>query len=672
MPPTVIKFGNYVHSINSEGTLSISFSGPLSSDLQEVAATLSSGDAFIFDVFDENNNTTPLATFTQADFIFDSMAGTYSLDTDLVRSNQPVTVNYFITYTVESATEAVNGYIYESPQNGGGISEDVIPPVDIIVPPPTSTATISGLTFSPQPINTYYNIPFGSEASFERQSPITINSDIGLHMAVYDETTQTPVDVPLSFSGQLGYYGNILSTSAGSGNNVQEILVGYSGTTYNTGLTYTLIVPTGLTVDIPTISPGVTAGSYIVNVSDGFYTDYNYPQGISLSVDGGNLVYVYPGLDNTVVSGLTFVLEGVAGGTIVDLGYQSVSALTTGTSFATFEYFMSSTSVTVPEENPPVTSNTEMLSLNHLFTTTAGQTYTFNILGSTPGNIVPDESISLYVPVETMQTLLTYNTEWEAPPGTGGSQGFQPLPIVGLLLEDVVGSWLDALTRGLTGATTGTTYYYDPTTSTVRGDASTSASSLPNLFQSIPKFTYTSNGSTTDYLSTIPEEAITSFTSTSVNTTPLSQVVGDLIVIPSEGQTGAYPGLSGAVQSLFEQAVAFGMVTTGRNTDLASLTLPSLGGVTLGGIMGLTAGSIEEVYGVQFLSGQSLAIYVQYQLEKRRVYNLTALADLNDGSRGASQAIEVTFGGVTFSVPSSKVEVSQPTPVIYQITLIAQ
>lgn len=316
--------------------------------------------------------------------------------------------------------------------------------------------------------------------------------------------------------------------------------------------------------------------------------------------------------------------------------------------------------------DPPVEPATApTISLNYLFTPTAGQTYTYSILGEVSAEIASTETIVLDVPKSKMDTILAYSSNWFD--GLSGASGTQPIPDLALILNTVTGSWFDALTMGLTGATKGTSYAYSTALGYVQGDQSSNCHSLDYQFQSIGGFTYTTPGVTgeSDVLASIPEEAIKSFTSTEVTTAALSGVVGDSIVIPTEGQIEEYAGLSGAIQSLFEQAVSAGLVTsTAKGATLNSTVVTGVSGSpTLETAMGTTA----DVYGAQWSVGQSLGIYVQFQMQKLRRYQLATLPSF--GGATANQALEISFGGVTFSVDPTVVETSGATPVTYEIIL---
>lgn len=300
------------------------------------------------------------------------------------------------------------------------------------------------------------------------------------------------------------------------------------------------------------------------------------------------------------------------------------------------------------------------LALNYVFATTAGQEFDYSILGEVPGPISADYVVNLEVPKATMDTLLAYSSNWAPPPqGSTAAAGTytQPEPAVALRLQSVVGPWLDDLTAGLTGATAGGTYYASGMTI----NNQLSVPTLESEFNQIGAFTYNSadvanggsSGAASDYLSQIPVEAIQSFTSTVVNTLPLSGVCGDLVSLPNPGSTGV-TGALGAVQSLFEQAVAAGMVTAGSTNSA-------------GAIPGASAAT---AYGAVWTAGQSLAIYVRFDMTKTRKYQLAALADLVAGST-TTGAVSIVFGGETFDcVLGDAAEISNVLPVTYQINLM--
>jgi hypothetical protein len=314
------------------------------------------------------------------------------------------------------------------------------------------------------------------------------------------------------------------------------------------------------------------------------------------------------------------------------------------------------------------------LSLDYLFETTAGQTYTYHILGEVSKTMVADEIIKVDVPIADMNRLLTYSSSWTSAPGTASSSGWQPLPAVALRLPTVLGSILDAVTHGLTGGQTGD-YAADEDKQALTDASGVSRVTLPSYFRQIGEFVYRDDaGATADHLSLIPREAIERFETSDVDTLPLSQVIPDIAVVPEVGATGPYgedEELKAAVQALFEQAVDAGMVqpaghTLGQATDLSSETITHGDYSTLGDVR-LGQADPLPVYGAQFSPTQTLGIYVKFDLTKNREYQLSD--NLNPNSGSVSSAI--SFGGVTFDSSALDNDVSDPVSRIYQIVLKA-
>jgi hypothetical protein len=314
------------------------------------------------------------------------------------------------------------------------------------------------------------------------------------------------------------------------------------------------------------------------------------------------------------------------------------------------------------------------LSLDTLFTVTAGQTYTYEILGESVNNLAADETITLGVPKATMDKLLAYSSNWDSGreyPGNTGATGSQPSPAVTLRLKSAVGAWLDALTHGLTGATAGASYAADSVTQyTISGDDSSTAQTLLYHFQQLSSFSYTdvAGGGGTNYLDAIPVEAIRNFERSPVSMELLSNVTGDIVVIPSPGALGSDTNpLKAAVQGLFEQAVAVpGMVLKDGVDDLSAEAVSGGAYATLGAVEAATnAGSPgDPVYGVQWQPTQSLGMFVQFNMVKRRQYNLsTELSTANAGTTAS-----ISYGGVTFEL-AGELEVSAPQSKVYQIVL---
>jgi len=384
---------------------------------------------------------------------------------------------------------------------------------------------------------------------------------------------------------------------------------------------------------------------------------------VAVSADAGPL-----DIPLTFVDGVGYGLSGTVDATA--LGSPITFTITMGQDTAPVHTSLVSDpyAISVQEEqvDPPVESPTgPTITLNHLFTPSAGQTYTYSILGETPGTITADERIVLNVPQAQMNKVLAYASNWDY--GLTGSEGSQAIPDVALLLNTVTGSWFNALTMGLTGATQGTSYAYSSTFGYVQGDESSNCKTLLYQFQNIAGFTYTTPGvdGESNVLDSIPREAIKSFTSGPVTTAPLGGVVGDTVVPGSSAQSAEYAGLSGAIQSLFEQAVNAGLVTSEVQGALLNDTV--LTGVTGTPTLETALGTTGSVYGAQWAPGQSLGIYVQFQMQKNRRYQLATLPSF--GGSTSNQALEIAFGGVTFTVNPSVVETSGSTPVTYEIIL---
>jgi hypothetical protein len=327
------------------------------------------------------------------------------------------------------------------------------------------------------------------------------------------------------------------------------------------------------------------------------------------------------------------------------------------------------------------------LNFDYMFTAVAGTTYSYQLLGETGLSIANvDHIVNIAVPPAVLNKVLCYGSNWylqtgSTGPGATGSAGttyYQPEPAVALLLTTVLGPYLDDLTAGLTGVTSGGTYYSD-----LSNYITGTSPQVPNLvkkFQDISGFTYLNNGAddgttgiVVDYLSQIPVEAIHSVNFSPVDTLPLSEVTGDLLSTNSQGQTMAHSGLSGAIQSLFEQAVGAGMVTTGNTagTDLSlANSWPELSNVVPVKVVDLdtsiaAGGSTGDfkVFGATFTAGQSLGIFVQYNLQKVRQYQLSALANLPTTYTATGSwekvASSATPGGSQLSVIGSVLYVHQ-------------
>ena len=318
------------------------------------------------------------------------------------------------------------------------------------------------------------------------------------------------------------------------------------------------------------------------------------------------------------------------------------------------------------------------LLLDHVFQASVDQTYEFTLLGEDVGALAADETITIDVPVSSMNKILTYSSGWFDPPGDVGQSGVQPLPTVVLRIAAVVGPKLDALTAGLTGSTGGV-YPANALQDAVDGDNSSACNTLINYFRGGvggKGFTYHAAGGDaavqTTYLEDIPVEAIQKFEVSPINTDSLKVVVGNHNVIPEVGATGSFDKdaepLKAAIQTLFEQAVDSGMVDKANyGADLKGDDWTGESGTPLGAFQGEAAAAADlPVYGVQFVPDQTLGFYVKYNLTKTRNFKLSGAT----GTEHSAGPTTVTFGDNTFDL-DGEAEVSTAVPVTYQIVLRA-
>lgn len=304
------------------------------------------------------------------------------------------------------------------------------------------------------------------------------------------------------------------------------------------------------------------------------------------------------------------------------------------------------------------------LMLDYLFDTTAGNEYTFSILGETAGLVQADESITLEVPVSKMNKILTYGSSWLDAPGSTGDSADQPYPALVLRIQSEVGGDLDTLTSALVGNGSAA-FPVDEKKDTVTGKDSTTCHTLLNRFQQINSFSFTD-----DLLAKIPVEAIAKFERSAVTAAQNigSNVVKDNVAVPEAGETGlSQTALKAAIQTLFEQAVNAGMVTEEASpVDLSELAVEDkLAQIATVGAARRADMPLQANYGVKFVAGQTLGFYVKYALTKTRTYKLS-----DSYAQGSTAPGVITFGGVNFSLTAQS-EQSEAVYVTYQIVLKA-
>ena len=455
-----------------------------------------------------------------------------------------------------------------------------------------------------------------------------------------------------------------------------------TGATYDVSGAFLAYSAGGSTLALPTLAVGLTgsvvattgttSGTAVVDFTNIVYGGSNFTG--TLASRNGNA---------TIVSGSgTQIISGLPGGST---SFNYSAAIPGGTSIN----FLTSNPVTVvaPRDSSRIT-------LNYVYNANAGNTFAFNLLGEVGyTGITFAQTITLGIPSERMNRVLAYAGNWGATgPGASGSSGaagttyYQPVPVVALLLQNVVGPWLDDFSTAMTGGS-GTTY--KSTSGVIAGYTGTNCYDLPYQFQSTSGFTYSSvAGTTTGYLPLIPQEAITSYRVTSVETKKLSKVIGNVIDEGNQGQSGPTAAPFGrALQSLFEQAVTVGLVQVANETNGMTLNnvaldagfyildrppgvsdVESLNPGTMYSFFNTFAPQVTSttpIYGIQWSPGQELAFYIRYDMTKNRVYNLTPLDLALSNSTGPTQLV---FGGQTFTLNSLS-ESSGITPVTYKIVL---
>jgi hypothetical protein len=451
--------------------------------------------------------------------------------------------------------------------------------------------------------------------------------------------------------------------------------------------TDTTVVPGG------TVIVGYQSASAIAVQATYGITDFFLNEGLSIALPGitytsqtngfigGEAQYTFTDLSVMGITSSNLFITSPTGATF-GVSYSGHSILT-GVTGSISDYYLAYSGGGTTLSLPPISlsGNNQMstLELNYIFEASAGQTFTFNVLGESGfTGITYQQTISLDVPTSTLNKVFVYASNWASAPGSSGTEGYQPQPAVAFMVKEFVGSNLDDLTQGLTGSTAGISYPSNES-GVITGDQGTTCDSLIKSFQSIGGFTFHDSagdtGITTDYLANIPQEAISSFSLSAVDTTPLSTILGNLIDPGNSGGTGPSTlyAYSEALQSIFEQAVNAGMVQA--ENEIVGLTLNNVA-VAFGGYTTVaeyfdTNSDIANetpIYGLQWTAGQELAMYVQYNLSKNRTYQLSPLADL--GASGATGAVELVFGGVTFTL-GGLTESSTAVPVTYKIVLHA-
>ena len=245
----------------------------------------------------------------------------------------------FMTRTTNGGNAYLGG---AGPENKFLSDNGTTPAFDILTEEVTPTTVDISIVSNVQPINTYLAISRPQGITFNYSSGSTYiafnSTDIGLTLALKNNTNNTSTIVPLTYGLLTGYTGTTPSNLVSG--TTYSLNVIYQGETFSSGNSFQF-TPPSLTLESPVINADYgNPGALILTFPGGTYTYTNFPDGVSISTDGGNLVY-------TDISGVTYVSGGlvvdtpnnVLPGSTLQIGYESAGSNVLNTTYGLFEHY---------------------------------------------------------------------------------------------------------------------------------------------------------------------------------------------------------------------------------------------------------------------------------------------------------------------------------------------
>jgi hypothetical protein len=548
----------------------------------------------------------------------------------------------------------------------------------------------TGVTYAPYVFDTQYAVQGGTFINIGPNIGAVYNFGVTANYPFFPGSTITGGDGANTFTGKV-----FLSTL--SNVFVEATTFSSPSVSSNWGLTGSYAVYNGTTGTINIIqSPNITLASFPYEYGTTTYTGISN-RGVSGSAGSApGITYGVYFVDSTGIrsSFLPMLIQNMAtAGPSGNTGYG-------------------------PNGNPGATGVTyingggtgAVLQFGYVYDANAGTTAQYQVLGELVGPLPYDYGVSINVPANDMSRMLIYQSAWNIlDEATGYTlQGY---------LGGGAGSGTTAgvtLIDPLTGeqySTAGSTAWYGPHIAFLLGsvldniqlyDVDTSSYSSKQRLTNVDSFLSTTGatsgtatfpddggrqlppvgkvyggksfvGATAGVLSFLPSESIASVTNTGFEITDLKSLFVDI-----DTRTGATASYVPALHNIFEQAVAFNKVGDSVPVDVSNLGFSSSvnGGVT-GGNPNIAAAWNNglNIYGVTFAPGDTATLYVKYEMNKVRQFQVSpwVTIGLDPSVFSVGQVLSINVGGSSISLPLNDwhTEKTDAQYVTYAVNLVA-
>lgn len=319
------------------------------------------------------------------------------------------------------------------------------------------------------------------------------------------------------------------------------------------------------------------------------------------------------------------------------------------------------------------------LRFDYLYQAGASGNADYQILGELSAPITTDGDVTVYVPINDMSRMFIYQSAWNIVDEVTGStlQGYLGTGsgLTGLTL-------IDPLTGEQT-TTSGSTLYYGPNvalllSSVLRdiqydsgggivpkdrllgvdnklSNAGATASFTDDFPRSVIPVSSLYNqqvfgGATGSVLANIPSESIATITNSGLAISQLVNLLGDIDTVSAVGGATYVP----ALHNLFEQAVSYQ-----KATDAVPISVSASGfyanGVTITSNPALLSAWNNglNTFGVSFLPGDTVTLYVKYRMSKARRFQVDpwVTQGIDPSVFNVGQVVSITIAGTNVVIP---------------------
>jgi hypothetical protein len=319
------------------------------------------------------------------------------------------------------------------------------------------------------------------------------------------------------------------------------------------------------------------------------------------------------------------------------------------------------------------------LRFDYLYQAGASGNADYQVLGELSAPIATDGNVTVYVPTADMSRMFIYQSAWNILDQVTGStlQGYlgTGTGVTGLTLIDPI--------TGQQTTTSGSTLYYGPhvallLSSVLRAvqydtgsaivpkdrllgldgklsSAGATASFTDDFPRSVTPVSVLYNqqtfgGASGSVLTNIPSESIATVTNSGLAVSQLINLLADIDTVSATAGATYVP----ALHNLFEQAVSYQ-----KATDSVPISVSASGfygnGVTIGSDPSLLTAWNNglNTFGVSFLPGDTLTLYVKYRMTKARRFQVDpwVTQGIDPGVFAIGQVVSITIAGTNVVIP---------------------